>query len=77
MFSLFAGLAIVVGVWYADKRASQLGLERSYVSSAMTWAFVGGLAFTHIFDVLAYRTTELLAAPMMIVDLSVAETPLT
>src|SRR5437016_1005127 len=67
LFRTLVGVGILAGMWATSRRGRQLGLGDS-ITPAMLWAVSIGLPFSHVFDVLTYRTSEFLANPSMMVD---------
>jgi len=54
-------------MWATARRGKQLGLGES-IKPAMGWAVGAGFPAAHLFDVLAYRTSEFLANPAVMID---------
>jgi len=67
LFPLLVCAGIVAGMYVTRMRASQLDLCSS-IGSAMRWAVGVGLPASHFLDVVLYRTADLIAHPLMILD---------
>lgn len=67
-WGLCVGIAVLVGMWFADVRARQLALPPSAVAEALTIGIGGAFVFAHVFEVAAYRGDRVLAEPALLID---------
>lgn len=64
-FGVLVGIGILVGVRATVRRGHELGLAEASVRSMTTTILVGGFIAAHLFDVVAYQTSE---APVSWID---------
>lgn len=67
-FGVLVATGILVGAWFLQRRAKQLGLDHDETSSMITWSLAIGFVFAHVFDVVAYDPEKLLTQPWVLVD---------
>lgn len=67
-FGVLVAIGILVGVRVTRLRAAQLGLDDEHATNMTTWAVGVGFVVAHVFDVFAYRWSEFVRDPIILVN---------